>query len=572
MLGIASLATGGAEYYLDAVAAGREDYYLGSGEAPGYWLGLNAESLGLAGEVDADQLRSLLDGDDPVSGVRFARTRKGRTPGFDLTFSASKSVSLLHALASPDIARKVSAAHDHAVAETLGWLESNACVVRRGAGGTDIQVGDGFVAAAFRHRTSRAGDAHLHTHLLIANLTRGPDGSWSAPDARRFWALGNTASYLYEAVLRHELTVRLGVEFGPVTNGIADLAGISRECIETFSQRRAQILERLDDLGLDSARAAQYATLDTRGPKQAFDLEELRADWVEIAADFDITTETLDALTHQASPATLTESTIERVIGRLVSNTGLTANASTFDRRHILRAWCEQSRQGAPITTMEQLADRTLADPQIVELNAIATTAMRRDDRRPMRAPALGSRYSTESLLDLERQILDLAETQATARVGIVDPRENWGRGPPPVTQHRTGRDGPRPDPSGSRDRGRDRPGRVGQDLRARRRPRRLARSRIPGNRLCAGSTSRPTTPRRHRHPLDHDRGVTQTAPTRLDVPAERRARDRRGWDGRHQDTRAAHQRRRRCTGEGRARRRYPPALRDRRRRTRPRT
>ncbi|MGQ0824115.1 MAG: MobF family relaxase [Actinomycetota bacterium] len=422
MLGIASLATGRAEYYLEAVAAGREDYYLGSGEAPGYWLGANATTLGLVGEIEADQLRALLDGDDPISGVRLARTRKGRTPGFDLTFSAPKSVSLLNALASPDISRAVSAAHDSAVAETLGWLEANACAVRRGAGGTNVEAGDGFVAAAFRHRTSRAGDPHLHTHLLIANLTRGPDGRWCAPDARRFWALGNTASYLYEATLRHELTVALGVEFGPVTNGIADLAGISRACIETFSQRRALILERLDDLGLDSARAAQFATLDTRDAKTAFDIEALRVDWVEIAADFDTTTETLDSLTGQSNPAPIAEATVERVIEGLVSDTGLTTNASTFDRRHVLRAWCEHFPQGAPIEQIEQLADRTLAHPQIVELAGTATTAMRRDDHRPMRAPALGSRYSTHSLLELEQQILDLADRQAAARLGIVDP------------------------------------------------------------------------------------------------------------------------------------------------------
>lgn len=422
MLGIASLATGGAEYYLEAVAGGREDYYLGSGEAPGVWAGRDAETLGLTGEVDADDLRALLDGDDPVSGVRLARTRKGRTPGFDLTFSAPKSVSILHALGAPDISRAVRAAHDRAVAEALGWLEANACVVRRGAGGTDIQAGDGFVAAGFRHRTSRAGDPHLHTHLLVANLTRGPDGHWSAPDARRFWAFGNTASYLYEAVLRHELTVRLGVEFGPITHGIGDLAGIGRECIETFSQRRAQILERLDELGLDSARAAQYATLDTRDPKIAFDLEELRADWVDIAADFDITPGTLGALTHQTRPEPLTEETVERTIGGLVSDAGLTANASTFDRRHVLRAWCEHSRQGATIEQIEQLAGRTLTHPQIVELAATATTAMRRDDRRPMRAPALGSRYTTRALLDLEQQILDLAEHQATACSAIAGP------------------------------------------------------------------------------------------------------------------------------------------------------
>ncbi len=240
MLGIASLRAGGADYYLEVVASGREDYYLGSGEAVGYWLGAHATTLGLDGDVAPEHLHALLDGDDPQSGLRLARTRARRTPGFDLTFSAPKSVSIMYALARPELGRQVRYAHGRAVAATIGWLEANACTVRRGAGGAVTQAGDGFVAAAFRHRTSRAGDPHLHTHVLVANLTRGPDGHWSAPDGRRLWALGNTASYLYEAALRHEMTRTLGLKFDPVANGIADLSGIPRDLIETFSQRRAR--------------------------------------------------------------------------------------------------------------------------------------------------------------------------------------------------------------------------------------------------------------------------------------------------------------------------------------------
>src|SRR5262245_32056085 len=105
MLGIAPLRAGRADYYLGVVASGREDYYLGSGEAPGYWLGVHAATFELDGDVGSETLRTLLDGDDPLTGVRLARTRARRTPGFDLTFSVPKSVSILHALARPDVAR-----------------------------------------------------------------------------------------------------------------------------------------------------------------------------------------------------------------------------------------------------------------------------------------------------------------------------------------------------------------------------------------------------------------------------------------------------------------------------------
>jgi len=118
---------------------------------------------------------------------------------------------------------------------------------------------DGFVAAAFAHRTSRAGDPLLHTHVVIGNLALGEDGKWGALDSRLLFRHAKTAGFLYQAALRAELTERLGVEWGPVRQGCADLAGVRRDVVEHFSQRRAEVVGHMRERGARSARAAELA-------------------------------------------------------------------------------------------------------------------------------------------------------------------------------------------------------------------------------------------------------------------------------------------------------------------------
>ena len=100
MLNIGRMAPGRADYYLTAVANhdGVERYYLARGEEPGRWLGGGAARLELAGRVEAGQLRAVLAGTDPHSGRQLAGHPARRIPGFDLTFRAPKSVSLLWGL------------------------------------------------------------------------------------------------------------------------------------------------------------------------------------------------------------------------------------------------------------------------------------------------------------------------------------------------------------------------------------------------------------------------------------------------------------------------------------------
>jgi conjugative relaxase-like TrwC/TraI family protein len=143
-------------YYLSEVIEGREDYYLDPGEAPGRWIGRLAAELGLSGVFGAAELRAMLAGADPGSGAPL-RASVASLPGLDLTLSAPKGVSICWALASRDESEWIVATHDRAVDAAIAYLEAHACRLRRGHAGAQLVEGDGFVAAAFRHRTSRAG-------------------------------------------------------------------------------------------------------------------------------------------------------------------------------------------------------------------------------------------------------------------------------------------------------------------------------------------------------------------------------------------------------------------------------
>src|SRR3954451_19010642 len=123
MLSLGKLAAGpdAGRYYEEAVAQGREDYYAGEGEAPGQWAGTGAASLGLQGTVEDGEVGRLLAGEDPSSGVLLGRrVTEGRVAGFDLTFKAPKSVSVLFGIADVETARVLRDCHDEAVADALG--------------------------------------------------------------------------------------------------------------------------------------------------------------------------------------------------------------------------------------------------------------------------------------------------------------------------------------------------------------------------------------------------------------------------------------------------------------------
>lgn len=299
MLSLATVGRHSWSYYLATVARDQRDPG-GLVEPDGVWLGAGALDLGLGGcAVDKARLGALLAGIDPVAGeVLDARHGRVRVLAYDCTFSAPKSVSVVHALAGPDVVEEIRRAHEASVEAALGFIEHDAGRVRdRRGGGDRLEPTRGLSAAAFLHRTSRAPDPHLHTHVLVANLGCGPDGRWSAIDGRPLHVYASAAGALYRSQLRAELVRRLDVEWRMRPDGFADLAGVSAEVVTAFSRRRTAVLDELERTDRSGPRAARTAQATTR-PGKDLDTpyEVLVASWRERAYDIGISVGRLRSL------------------------------------------------------------------------------------------------------------------------------------------------------------------------------------------------------------------------------------------------------------------------------------
>src|SRR5665648_356612 len=187
-------------------------YYEQTGNPPGRWYGSGLAGLGgeaisrvTCGEVVTEPAMAAVfrDGVDPVTGAalgrpypRFDTAERRAVVGYDLTFTAPKSVSVLWALADDATRTTVYAAHRAALASALEFVEQRVIRTR------------GMVAAAFDHWDTRAGDPNLHTHVVIANKVQRPDGVWRSVDGRTVHAAVVTVSELYDALLADELARR----------------------------------------------------------------------------------------------------------------------------------------------------------------------------------------------------------------------------------------------------------------------------------------------------------------------------------------------------------------------------
>jgi conjugative relaxase-like TrwC/TraI family protein len=151
MLGMHRLTTNGTGYYLSDLADELPVPHRGEEGGWAAWSGRAAAGLGLRGDVDPAQLRAVLDGRHPTSGHRL-RSERATVLGFDLTFSAPKSASVVFALSGEEAARHVVAAHRAGVQGALRYVESHALSAPRGSGEQrEIVATTGLVAASFTH-------------------------------------------------------------------------------------------------------------------------------------------------------------------------------------------------------------------------------------------------------------------------------------------------------------------------------------------------------------------------------------------------------------------------------------
>jgi conjugative relaxase-like TrwC/TraI family protein len=370
VLSVAKVRRGHEAYYLEATAQ-RVSGRPGLVESDGTWWGGLAGALGLADlTVEVASYLTLLSGMDPTTLAPLdPRHHRVTVTAFDCTFAAPKSVSLLHALGPADAVAEVRRSHEQAVAGALGYLERHAAAVRRA--GTPRRV-EGFVAAAFLHRTSRADDPHLHTHLVVANLAPDASGRWSALDARPLYAHASAAGALYRAQLRHEISRRLSVAWRARLDGFADLIGITAAALRGFSRRSAEIAAELDRTGWSGPHAARFAADRTRPEKGlGGDYETLVATWRERAFALGVSRSAVARLGARRTPATerveLDDVGLEERVAAAAQSLG-----RPFDRRELVRATCARLADGAPAGRLEAAVDALLASGELVPQGARA--------------------------------------------------------------------------------------------------------------------------------------------------------------------------------------------------------
>lgn len=384
-----------------ATAAYYEGYQLGRedpdnprqhDEPPGKWIGTLADERGyLHQQVERGELMAGLIGMDPKSREVSSNNAgaENHKPGYDLTFSAPKSVSIVWAAADAELRERISAAQQRAVESAIAYAErSGAFVHRAGHAGAEKYSAEKIVAAAFEHASNRAGEPHLHTHAVILNISES--GKRVEFDTRWTGAIDG----FYKAEFARELQ-QLG--FSLSRQGHAyEIDGVPKDLIRELSNRAAQIDERAGKTGLDSDKARDIHQMATREDKT----DTPRADAFATARDA-AERHGLEIASLQLYQQRAQELDAQKLLREAFSE------ASTLTMPQMDRAILERAQGVLTASEAIALRDELLRNGDLVAL---------RDN-----AQREGVRYTSREMLEIERGLADYAKNaaqmEASARV-----------------------------------------------------------------------------------------------------------------------------------------------------------
>ncbi|MEM7312993.1 MAG: MobF family relaxase [Planctomycetota bacterium] len=407
---IVKMAGGLYKYYTQLA---QEDYYTKGGEPPGQWLGKGAARLGLTETVDDRSLAAVLDGFAPGGKKKLVKNagEENRQPGWDLTFSAPKSVSVAWGIADHDLRKQIEQAHQEAVKTAIEYLEENSLFARSGRGGSDLKKADAVVAT-FLHGTSRELDPNLHTHCLIANVGLYGDDESRTLKSTILYDRKMVSGALYRTALANGLA-QIGFQLEAV-NDWFEITGISQEARDFFSKRRQAILEAAGDGA--SAKELDRATLKTRSVKGHVARDELYHQWQENGKQFGLSAESIrESLVDHSGHRRPDRETAEKVLKESLKD--LAEVDSVHEKHQVLKAMFGKLQTGqAEVRTVIDVLDSaiktgkrltSLGTSSATQKEYLSSEEIRKSENRVRDAAkklvqdssVLGSRYTTESVL-----------------------------------------------------------------------------------------------------------------------------------------------------------------------------
>lgn len=350
MLSLSNVGDGeSAAHYYEAA----DDYYTAD-RSPSAWWGQATTSLGLSGAVDPTVFANLLDGRLPT-GEMLHHAAAGRRGGTDATFSAPKSVSV-QALVGGDI--RLLDAHERAVDRALAYAQTLASCRVTEDGQTRTERTGNLLVARFEHDLSRSCDPQLHSHCVLVNATRRPDGQWRALDNEALYRHKMLLGVLYRAELAREVQMLGYAVRATHLDGRFELAHINDGQVRAFSQRSAAIEAYLQDEGQTRSEASAWlkkrGAIATRAKKTDVDREALWQEWQELSLEHGIDYATPAA--HERAPAD--REAVHAVLAEAVEHLG--ERHSVFSHADLLRLALER---GVGTLTLDELTS-ALAESQ----------------------------------------------------------------------------------------------------------------------------------------------------------------------------------------------------------------
>lgn len=366
-----------------------EDYYHAGGEPPGVWAGQVAKDLCLLGQVNKELFLKLCDGFSPEGNALVQNAgRENHRAGYDLTFSAPKSVSVLWSQADPETRLEIQRAQQEAVKASLSYLEEVAAITRRGRGGIE-QEPCGLIVAMFEHGTSRAQDPQLHTHAVVLNIAVRDDGTTGAIEAAPLFQHKMAGGAVYRTELASQLERRLAVRIVRGVKDTFEIEGIPKDLIEEFSKRRTAIEEAMEKEGARGAARAAHFTLTTREEKEHVAREILFEKWQETGREHGFSVgQVMGQGRGLSSKEVEKESAVEKAVSRI------TESQAYFTEKDLVRRTAEEG-QGRGLSAREVISSaRAYLDNEAICLGRINGERL----------------YTTHEIDALEKKMLSQAE------------------------------------------------------------------------------------------------------------------------------------------------------------------
>lgn len=405
MMSISTLGAAGsdkASYCQSSVSQeGKTEGYYQKTDAPGVWHGESLAAFGIMSgdRVSDDQFAALTRGIDPTTGEHLVQGAGDQhRAGWDLTFSAPKSVSVVWAVAGDADREAIEKAHNAAVRAAMAHLSEQAAFARRGKGGAEQEQLGGLISADYLHTTTRELDPDLHTHALALNLAQRSDGTWGGIESKHLYNWKMAAGAIYRAELAEQME-RLGFK----TEADRDyfrIVGVSNDLCGEWSKRREQIEAALAESGASGAKASELAALGSRKAKQQDqDPVALRARWSAEAAAYGLTAETVAgrSLAPEQAPLIPVDAVPEAQAQEETSiYDKLTRSNSTFSARELWAAAAiEMQHAGKGYESVKARVSELLSDKEVVRLRNKATGELR---------------FSTRSMVKIEREMAGMAQ------------------------------------------------------------------------------------------------------------------------------------------------------------------